>query len=208
MVKSGGMVDLLRQPRRRKAMNCKIMHVIVFCLPLAICAGAHAASEAVRDVQEPTQKVKKECEIDTSANRQPQPPAVPGVSAGKAVTVSVTAGHPKVVFQINQAADAPTILRFVTNYLKAEPAAEVAVVGYGSGVDFMLKGARDAAGKPYAEQLQSLAGKGVAFKVCNNTLKARNLTADAVAANVTVVPGAVNEIIRLQTREGYAYFRH
>jgi intracellular sulfur oxidation DsrE/DsrF family protein len=134
--------------------------------------------------------------------------AGPDESAGKAANLLAPVVHPKVVFQINQATDAPTILRFVTNYLIAEPAAEVAVVGYAGGVDFMLKGAMDAAGKPYADQVKVLADKGVAFKVCNNTLKTRGLTADAVAPAVTVVPGAVNEIIRLQTREGYAYFRH
>jgi len=139
-------------------------------------------------------------------------PSIPALAATdtairKALQPADT-GCPKVVFQINQAGDAPTILRFVTNYLAAEPTARVVVVGYGGGVDFMLKGAVDAAGKPYADQVQALAAKGVSFRVCNNTLKARTLTADAVIPAATVVPGAVNEIIRLQTREGYAYFRH
>jgi len=115
---------------------------------------------------------------------------------------------PKVVFQLNSAEDAPTILRFVTNYLAVEPTAQVDVVGYAGGVDFMLQGAKDTNGKPYAEQMAALAARGVAFKVCNNTLKARNLTAAAVSPPAVVVPGAVNEIIRLQTKEGYAYFRH
>jgi intracellular sulfur oxidation DsrE/DsrF family protein len=84
----------------------------------------------------------------------------------------------------------------------------VAVVGYAGGIDFMLKDALDANGKPYADQLAALTAGGVAFKVCNNTLKARNLTAVAVSPHATVVPGAVNEIIRLQTREGYAYFQN
>lgn len=130
------------------------------------------------------------------------------VPTGKNVNQFAPTVHPKVVFQINQAEDASSILRFVTNYRIAEPAAEVVVVGYAGGVDFMLKGAMDAAGKPYADQVKVLADKGVAFKVCSNTLKARGLGPDAVAPSVTVVPGAVNEIIRLQTREGYAYFRH
>lgn len=144
----------------------------------------------------------------TGACSEPtQAAATPGATAGKTIPPA-DADRPKVVFQINQADTAPTILRFVTNYLIAEPAAKVVVVGYGGGVDFMLKGAKDAAGKPYADQVQALSDKGVVFKVCNNTLKARNLTADAVIPAAAVVPGAVNEIIRLQTREGYAYFRH
>lgn len=115
---------------------------------------------------------------------------------------------PKVVFQINRADDAPAILRFVTNYLKSEPDAEVTVVSYSSGIDFLLKDANDSEGKRYAMQVNRLIDMGVAFKICNNTLKARNVTADVVLANVGVVPSAVTEIIRLQTKEGYSYFRH
>ena len=134
--------------------------------------------------------------------------AVPAAPLGPSGNLLALTAVPKVVFQINQAADASTILRFVTNYLVSEPAAEVAVVGYAGGVNFMLKGARDARGKLYASQLQALVEKGVHFKVCGNTLVQRKLTADTVSPQATVVQSAVNEIIRLQTREGYAYFRH
>lgn len=125
-----------------------------------------------------------------------------------AETIAADVDKPKVVFQINDAANASTVLRFVTNYLVTEPSARIAVVGYSSGIDFMLADAKDARGNAYELQLQALAERGVEFKVCNNTLKSRNLTADAVGKQATVVPSAVNEIIRLQTREGYAYFQH
>ena len=115
---------------------------------------------------------------------------------------------PKVVFQVNRAEDAPLVLRFVGNYLKAEPEAEVVIVGYASGIDFMLKDALDGEGKPYAAQVNRLIDRGVAFKVCNNTLNARKAGPDVVQAGVGIVPSAVNEIVRLQTQEGYAYFRH
>lgn len=118
------------------------------------------------------------------------------------------APKPKVVFQVNRAEDAPLILRFVTNYLKSEPDAEVTVVGYASGIDFMLKDAKDSDGKAYAAQVNRLLDLGVMFKVCNNTLKARNASPDVVLASVGIVPSAVNEIVRLQTQEGYSYFRH
>ena len=118
------------------------------------------------------------------------------------------APKPKVVFQVNRAEDAPLILRFVTNYLKSEPEAEVTVVGYASGIDFMLKDAKDSDGKPYAAQVNRLLDMGVMFKVCNNTLKARSASPDVVLASVGIVPSAVNEIVRLQTQEGYSYFRH
>ena len=118
------------------------------------------------------------------------------------------APKPKVVFQVNRADDAPLILRFVTNYVKSEPEAEVTVVGYASGIDFMLKDAKDSDGKAYAAQVNRLLDMGVMFKVCNNTLKARNASPDVVLASVGIVPSAVNEIVRLQTQDGYSYFRH
>lgn len=117
-------------------------------------------------------------------------------------------GGPKVVFQITDDANASTVLRFVTNYLVSEPTAKITVVGYMSGIDFMLADAKDSRGDPWAIKLQALAGQGVSFKVCNNTLKSRGLGPDVVAKEASVVPSAVNEIIRLQTREGYAYFNH
>jgi len=130
--------------------------------------------------------------------------ALPAVAAPSTVADSA----PRVVFQINDVANASTVLRFVTNYLVSEPTAKITVVGYMSGIDFMLAEAKDARGDPWSIKLQALAGQGVEFKVCNNTLKSRNLEPDVVAKEASVVPSAVNEIIRLQTREGYAYFHH
>ncbi|MFO1396331.1 MAG: DsrE family protein [Burkholderiales bacterium] len=134
--------------------------------------------------------------------------AIVALPAAAGLPVAASGDGPKVVFQINDKESAPTVLRFVTNYLIAEPTAQIAVVGYGPGIDFMLIDAKDPNGKPYEAQLVALADRGVAFKVCNNTLKSRNLTPAVVGAQATVVPSAVNEIIRLQTREGYAYFQH
>ena len=136
--------------------------------------------------------------------------AIAGALSLPATAAPPSAGDtgPKVVFQINDDANASTILRFATNYLVSEPTARIAVVGYMSGIDFMLADAKDARGDPWAIKLQALAGQGVSFKVCNNTLKSRGLGPEVVAKEATVVPSAVNEIIRLQTREGYAYFNH
>jgi len=189
-------------------MHRILITVAAFMLPLTICTAALAGPDADRCIPAPASAGTESTATDTHATYPAVGAADPGATVKQTTYLPAPAVHPKVVFQINQAADALAILRFVTNYLVAEPAAKVVVVGYAGGVDFMLKGAMDAAGKPYADQLQKLAGQGVVFKACNNTLKARNLTADAVAPAATVVPGAVNEIIRLQTREGYAYFRH
>jgi len=182
-------------------MNRKLILSVILQLALTMGTSALAYSDSSNCVPTATESC-------SDVAPQAQPLTSFSTTAVNPINQSVPFTHPKVVFQINQAADAPTILRFVTNYLLAEPAAEVAVVGYAGGIDFMLKGAKDPAGKLYTDQLHLLTDKGVRFKACNNTLTSRKLAADAVAPQVTVVPGAVNEIIRLQTREGYAYFRH
>jgi len=173
-----------------------------FALSMAIAAMALALP--LRAADSPATEKLSCAAPATSATADTQRPVVTGTAEHSAHAIA----GPKVLFKLSRAEDAPTILRFVTNYLAVEPTAKVAVVGYGDGIDFMLQGATDANGKLYAEQMTTLAARGVEFKVCNNTLKARNLTAAAVSAPAIVVPGAVNEIIRLQTREGYAYFQN
>lgn len=114
---------------------------------------------------------------------------------------------PKALFQLSQAEDTALVLRVATNYLLAVPNAEVTVVGYNGGGEFMLKDARDPNGKLYVEQINRLADRGVVFKACNNWLKSRSLTPDALVSPVTVVPSGVIEILRLQNEERFAYFR-
>lgn len=77
----------------------------------------------------------------------------------------------------------------------------------GKGIDFLLKNAADEGGKAFAPSLQALADRGVAFKVCRNTLKSRGLGDDAVAAEATIVPAGVVEVARLQLEEKAAYIK-
>lgn len=130
------------------------------------------------------------------------------MSVALAPTVQATEGsQEKVVYHINDSANAKALLGNVRNHLAAAPGTKIAVVGHGKGIDFMLKDAQDATGNPYAVSMETLAAEGVEFKVCNNTLKSRNLTADAVAYPAKVVPSGVAEIGRLQAKEGYVYIK-
>jgi intracellular sulfur oxidation DsrE/DsrF family protein len=118
-----------------------------------------------------------------------------------------TPDAPKALFQLSNADDTALVLRVATNYLLAVPSGSVTIVGYNTGGEFMLKNARDPHGKLYAEQINRLADRGVVFKACNNWLKSKNLTADALVSPVAVVPSAAIEILRLQNEERFAYFR-
>lgn len=113
----------------------------------------------------------------------------------------------KVVYHINDSANAQALLRNVKNHLDASPKAKIAVVGHGKGIDFMLKDAADPSGNPYNVTMETLAARGTEFKVCYNTLKSRNLTEAVVAEPAKIVPSGVAEIGRLQSKEGYVYLK-
>jgi len=52
-----------------------------------------------------------------------------------------------------------------------------------------------------------LVGKGVAFKVCNNTLTARQIPKENVIMEAGIVPSGVAEVGKLQAREHFVYLR-
>lgn len=130
------------------------------------------------------------------------PPAAGAAAAAAAVSEPI-----KAVYHVNEAEKTWTALRNIQNHLRDDPAAKVVVVANGKGIDFLLRDAVDAQGTPFQPTLEELKGKGVVFKVCRNTLTARKLTDEAVAAEAGVVQAAVAEIARLQIREGYAYLK-
>ncbi|MDR3391512.1 MAG: DsrE family protein [Sulfuriferula sp.] len=113
----------------------------------------------------------------------------------------------KVVYHIDDTTRASALLQNVANQLRAVPGTKIAVVAHGKGIDFMLNNAQDANGNPYNVMMETLAQQGVDFKICNNTLKGRHLTAADVAYPVVVVPSGVAEIARLQAQEGYVYVK-
>ena len=121
--------------------------------------------------------------------------------------MAASAAEEKVVYHVNDASNARVAMRNVQNHLNAAPGAKIAVVTHGKGIDFLLNDAKDAKGDGYDAQVAGLVAKGVSFKVCNNTLKARKLGADAVNPEATIVPSGVAEIGKLQAQEGYVYLK-
>lgn len=134
--------------------------------------------------------------------------SAPAVQAAAPVEAAAPAAdQEKVVYHINDSENAFVALRNVQNHITAAPGAKIAVVTHGKGIDFLLKNAQDKNGNPYEPAVQALKDKGVDFRVCNNTLKSRNLGTDAVIHEATIVPSGVAEIGRLQAREGYVYLK-
>ncbi|MDE2628360.1 MAG: DsrE family protein [Burkholderiales bacterium] len=123
-------------------------------------------------------------------------------------TVFAADGPVRVVYHLVEGlAQASRAMGNIRNHLDADPTAKIVVVAHGSGIDFLLEGALDAKGQPYAGAIGDLANRGVQFRVCNNTLISRGISKDKLVLEASVVPSGVAEVARLQFKEGYAYLR-
>ena len=127
-------------------------------------------------------------------------------AATPAAAAPAAAVEEKVVYHVNDASVARVAMNNVNNHLGASPNAKIVVVTHGKGIDFLLNDAKDDKGA-FEPQVAGLKEKGVDFRVCRNTLKARNLTDDAVIMEAKVVPSGVAEIGMLQAKEGYVYLK-
>ena len=120
----------------------------------------------------------------------------------------VSAQDIKTVYHVNTGVDnATAILGNVRNHLNADPKAKIAVVTHGPGIDFLLDGAKDSKGREFSGAVGELAGRGVQFRVCNNTLTSRNIDPSKVVMEAKIVPSGVAEVARLQAKEGYVYLK-
>ena len=127
--------------------------------------------------------------------------------SGCAVTPEAGTRQEKVVYHFNDSANAAAGLNNIKNHLAVSPDAKIVAVTLGKGVDFMIDGATDKDGNPYSVKVEELQAKGVEFRVCNNTLKSRNIDPKTVLPNAKIVPSGVAEIGRLQSQEGYVYLK-
>lgn len=115
-------------------------------------------------------------------------------------------GQVKVVYHLSEGtAQASRALANIRNHLSAEPDVKIVVVAHGAGIDFLLDGAVNAKGQPFSGDIGDLAGQGVSFRVCNNTLVTRKISKDQLVMEASVVPSGVAEVARLQAKEGFVY---
>ena len=137
--------------------------------------------------------------------------ATPIAALAQATTTTgatATSGQIKTVYHFtNGLEEASRGLGNIRNHLAADPTAKITVVTNGNGIEFLLDGAKDKNGNPYDLIVQDLKGKGVDFRVCNNTLVTRKLDPSKVIPDAVIVPSGVAEAARLQAREGYVYLR-
>lgn len=123
-------------------------------------------------------------------------------------TAALADGPIKVVYHFSEGIDqAARGIGNINNHLAADPTAKIVVVAIGAGIDFLLKGAKDRNGNAFETAVGDLALAGVEFRVCNNTLRSRNIDPEQVIGDAQIVPAGVVEIARLQAREGFVYIK-
>lgn len=98
-------------------------------------------------------------------------------------------------------------LEYIRNHLEADPKATIVVVAHAAGVDFLMKGAKSARGNEFRQAVEDLDLQGVQFRVCQITLRERNLKKEQFLPQVKFVASGVAEIARLQSEEGFAYVK-
>ena len=127
----------------------------------------------------------------------------------------------KTVYHLNTGIESATAaLNNIQNHLNADPKAKIVVVTHGPGIDFLMQDAKDSKGREFSAAVSGLSGKGVDFRVCNNTLVSRNINPDKLLLETKIVPSGVvmpvvsrdmpsgvAEVARLQAKEGFAYLK-
>jgi hypothetical protein len=113
----------------------------------------------------------------------------------------------KAVYHVNDTAQqALGALRNLKNHLDTDPSARITVVTHAQGVDFLMQDAKDRNGNPYEIAVQELVKRGVAFEVCEITLKNRGLERKQFIPEASFTPSGVVRITKLQA-QGYGYLK-
>ena len=122
--------------------------------------------------------------------------------------LSFAADEVKVVYHLNEGIEqAGRAMNNIRNHLGADAKAKIVVVTHGRGIDFLLKGAKNAQGNAFANDIDELSTRGIEFRVCRNTLTQRKIDPDQVVREGRIVESGVAEVARLQAREGFVYLR-
>ena len=97
-------------------------------------------------------------------------------------------------------------LRNVRNHLDTDPKAKITIVTHAEGVDMLMEGAKAANGSEFAPPVSALKSRGVAFEICEITLKNRDLKKEQFIQEADFTPSGVVRIAQLQ-KQGAAYIK-
>ncbi len=128
-------------------------------------------------------------------------------AAALMLAATATFAQDKVVYHIDNAvAQGLKGLRNVRNHVDTDPTAKITVVTHAEGVDMLMEGAKAPNGTEFAPLVAALKGRGVAFEICEITLKNRGLKKEQFIQEADFTPSGVVRLAKLQI-QGYAYIK-
>ena len=95
----------------------------------------------------------------------------------------------------------------ILNHLRADPSVKITLVALFKGINLLIEGTADKNGNLYALAIEELAGKGVQFDICKNSMDFFKVNPGQVLPQVKIIPSGVAEIARLQAQEHYVYIK-
>lgn len=99
----------------------------------------------------------------------------------------------KVVYHINELDKYRTLSSNIRNTMAYDSSIDIVVVANGSAVSLFTN-----------KELEVI--EGVSYHICNNSLRANNISASQLISSVTVVPSGVIDLIQLQDQD-YRYIK-
>lgn len=93
------------------------------------------------------------------------------------------------------------LIRQLNNLTALWPTASIEVVTHSYGIDIMRKDR-----SKLEADIQALKNKGVAFTVCQNTMKSQKLTPEHMLPQAIFVPNGLAELV-LKQEEGWSYIK-
>lgn len=93
------------------------------------------------------------------------------------------------------------LIRQLSNLTALWPTASIEVVAHSFGIDIMRKDR-----SKLEADIQVLKNKGVAFAVCQNTMKSQKLTPEQMLPQSIFVPNGLAELV-LKQEEGWSYIK-
>lgn len=126
------------------------------------------------------------------------------IAAACATSRNPPAAH-RVVMEVSS--DSPKVWEALMNNAEnlqkslGSQATSIEIVAHGAGLALLMKG-----NETHAERLARIAGSGVVLAACENTMKRKSITREALLPFVTTVDSGVAEVVRKQ-EQGWSYVK-
>ena len=129
--------------------------------------------------------------------------ALTGTSFSQNASVNGNKPEHRIIFQLTTSDTTAhkQLMKQLNNILKVSPTSQIEVLCHGAGIDMMVRGKTIV-----EEKVNELNKKGVAFNVCEFSLKERKVEKENILKSSGFVPAGIIEIVSKQ-EQGWSYIK-